>query len=158
MYAKIHIAHEQEYYLSSRVSCPHPAPCPSPRPCCDHGAGPGTFVFAADGGAWLVVFRWRTCSNSMASAASCAVSVALVFVRVSIIPLYVAAELASLAMASAVSCWNYVVAAFAMLYPDPTAVFFVNRYVLCALVKWIFRLFQPFSARGACIPLFTSVE
>jgi hypothetical protein len=130
--------------LSGRVSCPRPAP--RPHPCCDHGAGPGKCAFGDDVGAWLVVLIWRNCLDS---AASCAVSVALVFVRVSIIPLYVAAALARLEMDSTVSCCNYGVSSFAMLYPAPTAVFLINRYVLCALVKWIFRLFQPFSTRGA---------
>jgi hypothetical protein len=130
------------------VSCPRPAPFPRPRPCCDHGAGPGTCAFGDDVGAWLVVLRWHTCSES---AASCAFSVALVFLRVSVIPFSVAAALARLEMASTVSCWNSVVAAFAMLNPAPTAVFFVSRYVSCALVKWIFRLFHPFSTRGRAL-------
>jgi hypothetical protein len=89
------------------VLCPRPAPRPrprpAPRPCCDHGAGPGTCAFEAAVGAWLVVLRRRTCSDSVAS---CAISVTLVFVRVSIIPLYVYAALARLVMASTVSCWN----------------------------------------------------
>jgi hypothetical protein len=70
-----------------------------------------------------VVVRRRTCS---ASADSCAVNVALVFVSVLIIPLSVAAALAKLAMASTVSCWNYDVDAFATLYPAPMVVFLLG--------------------------------
>jgi hypothetical protein len=92
------------------VSWPRPAPRPRPRPCCVHGAGPGTCTCGADGVALLVV-TWRTCSYS---AASCAVNVALMVVSVFIMPLYVAAALARLMIASTVSCLNEVVAAFAV--------------------------------------------
>jgi hypothetical protein len=92
-----------------------------------------------------VVVRRRTCS---ASAVSCAINVVLVCVSVSIIPLSVCAALTKLVMTSTASCWNSAVAAFAMLYPAPMAMFFVRRYVLCALVKWALRLFQIFSTRG----------
>jgi hypothetical protein len=98
--------------VRSRVlSCPRPAPRPRPRPrpCCADGARPGSCAFGATVGAWLVVLRQRTCSES---GANCAVSVALVFVRVYIIPLSVAAALARLMMASTVSCWNYVTVVF----------------------------------------------
>jgi hypothetical protein len=98
------------------VWCPRPRP--RPLPCCDHSAGHGMCAFGVDIGAMLVVLRRRNCSDS---ADSCEVSVTLVFVIVSITPLYVASELARLAMNSTVSCWNYVVAAFTMLYPAPNA-------------------------------------
>jgi hypothetical protein len=130
------------------MRCPHPDPHPGPHPCCAHGAGsgagPGTCAFGAAVCTGVVVI-WRTFS---ASAASCAVNVTVVVVIVLIITFSVAAALVKLAMASTVSCWNSVVVAFAMLYPAPMAVFFVRRYVLCALVKWALILFQLFSTRG----------
>jgi hypothetical protein len=113
------------------VSCPHPAPRPRPRrrPCCAHGAGPGMCALAANDGD-VVVVRWHTCSDS---AARCDVGGILVFIIISVVHLYVAAALAKLVMASTVACRNYDIAAFAMLYLAPMAVFFVRQ----RLVRWL---------------------
>jgi hypothetical protein len=102
------------------VSWPRPAPRPRPRPCCARGASPGTCAFGAAVGAGVVVRR-RTCS---ASAASCAVNVALLFVSVWIISLCITAAFAKLMMPSTVSCWNHGVAVFATVHLAPMAVFF----------------------------------
>jgi hypothetical protein len=76
-----------------------------------------------------VVVRRQTCSTS---AASCDVNVTLVVVNMFIIPLSAADALAKLVMASIVSCWNYAVVAFTMLYPAPMAVFLLDS-MFCAL-------------------------
>jgi hypothetical protein len=131
------------------TSCPTSTSTSLLRPC----VGPGACAFGVAVGAGVVV-RWRTC---YATAASWTINGMLVFVTLSVIPLSVAASMAKLAMASTMSCWNSVLAACATLYPAPMAVFFVRRYVLCALVKWALRLFQFFSIMRTSVPFSTRV-